>query len=36
MLAANRGTQFIIKAEGSDEAEAVEILSNLVESALMR
>ncbi len=32
MLAASRGTQLTIRAEGPDETEAVETLSNLVES----
>ena len=32
MLAASRGAQLTIRAEGSDEKEAVEALSKLVES----
>ena len=32
MLAASRGTQLTIRAEGSDEEDAVEALSQLVES----
>ena len=32
MLAASRGTQLTIRAEGPDEEEAVEALSKLVES----
>ena len=32
MLAASRGTQLTIRAEGPDETEAVETLSNLVEN----
>lgn len=32
MLAASHGTQLMIRAEGSDEEEAVEALSRLVES----
>ncbi|CAI8030587.1 Phosphocarrier protein HPr [Geodia barretti] len=32
MLAASRGTQLMIRAEGTDEEEAVEALSKLVES----
>ena len=33
MLAASRGTQLTIRAEGPDEEEAVEALSKLVESS---
>lgn len=32
MLAASRGTQLTIRAEGPDETEAADTLSNLVES----
>lgn len=32
MLSASRGTQLTIRAEGPDEVEAVETLSNLVET----